>query len=169
MRALQVTRHGSPEEVLRVVEVAVPDPGPRQVRIRVAAGTLNHNDIDRCRGKLVTVPTPPPFTLGMEVCGVVEAAGPGGEAWVGRRVVAITQLALGGLAERAIAPIDSVFEAPPGLDDADAVHAELLHWLAEGRIRPVVGRRVPLEGAAAALLDHEARCTTGRTVVLVGG
>jgi len=342
MRALQVTRHGSPDQVLKVLDVAVPEPGPRQVRIRVAAGTLNHNDIDRCRGRLVSVPTPPPFTLGMEVCGIVEAAGAGGEGWLGRRVVAITQMALGGLAELAIAPIDSVFDAPPQLDDAlaaaftlafhtthlalfrrgglregetllvhsgasglgtaaiqlgraagarviataggpektklcealgaelaidhqqqdfatavldhtqdvgahvvcdlaggsfvagswrciaregrylavgfaddpengmagralrpacagnfsivgvmlawvgavpsalrragfqpfgrdvaEAVHTDLLRWLERGRIRPVVGRRVPLEAAGAALVDHEARRTTGRTVVLV--
>jgi len=56
---------------------------------------------------------------------------------------------------------------PFGRDVADAVHAELLRWLAEGRIRPVVGRRVPVEAAGSALLDHEARRTTGRTVVLV--
>ena len=35
----------------------------------------------------------------MDVCGVVDAAGPGAEGWVGKRVVAITKNALGGLAE----------------------------------------------------------------------
>jgi len=120
MRALQVTRHGSPTEALAVREIPEPEPGPGQVAIRVAAGTLNFNDIDRCRGRLVTVPTPPPFTLGMDCCGVVEHAGEGAERWVGRRVVAITQLAMGGLAELALAPMDSVFEAPDMLGDAEA-------------------------------------------------
>jgi NADPH2:quinone reductase len=120
LRALQVCRHGNPLEALQVVEVAVPEPGPGQVRIQVAAGSLNWNDIDRCYGRLVSVPTPPPYTLGMDVCGVVDAAGAGAEAWLGRRVVAITQLALGGLAEYALAPLDSVFDAPPELDDAEA-------------------------------------------------
>jgi NADPH2:quinone reductase len=63
---------------------------------------------------------PPPFVLGMDVCGTVDAAGPGAEAWIGRRVVAITQMAKGGLAEYALAPLDSVFDAPPELDDAEA-------------------------------------------------
>jgi NADPH2:quinone reductase len=56
----------------------------------------------------------------MDVCGVVESAGAGAEAWIGRRVVAITQMALGGLAEFALAPADSVFDAPPELDDVEA-------------------------------------------------
>jgi NADPH2:quinone reductase len=120
MRALQVTRNGAPSAALEVVEIAAPEPGPGQVRIRVAAGSLNFNDIARCRGGVTTIPMPPPFTLGMDVCGVVESVGEGGEAWLGRRVVAITQLAQGGLAELAIAPVDSVFEAPESLDDAEA-------------------------------------------------
>jgi len=120
MQALQVTRNGTPGEVLEVTEVDRPDPGPGEVRVRVGAASLNFNDIDRCRGNLVSVPTPPPYTLGMDVCGVVDAAGAGAEDWVGRRVVAITKTALGGIAEYAIAPAISVFDAPPELDDAEA-------------------------------------------------
>src|SRR5271165_4230977 len=114
MKALQVTAHGRPGEVLAVRTVERPEPGPNEVRVKVGAASLNFNDIDRCRGNLVSVPTPPPFTLGMDVCGVVDRAGEGAEEWLGRRVVAITQNALGGIAEYAIAPVISVFEAPAG-------------------------------------------------------
>src|SRR3984957_16152675 len=103
MRALQVSAPGQPGEVLAVRTVPVPEPGPGEVRVRVKAASLNFNDINRCRGTLVSVPTPPPFTLGMDVCGVVDAAGDGAEAWVGKRVVAITKNALGGVAQYAIA------------------------------------------------------------------
>ena len=120
MKALQVTRNGPPSEVLRIVDVEKPEPGPGQVRIRVAAGSLNFNDLDRCYGRVTTIPMTPPFVLGMDVCGVVDAAGDGAESWIGRRVMAITQLARGGLAEYAVAPVDSVFDAPPELDDAEA-------------------------------------------------
>ena len=120
MKALRVTAHGRPSEVLRVLDVDRPEPGPGQVLIRVAAGSLNYNDIQRCTGALTTVPTPPPFTLGMDVCGEVTAAGEGAEGWIGQRVVAVTHIALGGLAEYAIAPAASTFVAPPGLDDAEA-------------------------------------------------
>ena len=44
-----------------------------------------------------------PFTLGMDVCGVVDAAGEGATEWVGRRVVAMTNQSLGGMAEFALA------------------------------------------------------------------
>jgi len=120
VRALQVSRNGRPTEVLEVVDVEVPEPGPGQVRVAVSAGSLNFNDVDRCRGRVTTIPMKPPFVLGMDVCGTVDAAGPGAEAWVGRRVVAMTHMAKGGLAEYAIAPLDSLFDAPPELDDAEA-------------------------------------------------
>ena len=120
MKALQVTAHGRPGDVLAVRTLERPEPGPDEVRIRVGAASLNFNDIDRCLGKLVSVPTPPPFTLGMDVCGVVDTTGEGAEQWLGKRVVAITKTALGGIAEFAIAPAVSVFDAPDQLDDAEA-------------------------------------------------
>jgi NADPH2:quinone reductase len=41
--------------------------------------------------------------------------------------------------------------------------------VAEAGIRPVIGRRITMEEAGAALDEHEARRSTGRTVVEVGG
>lgn len=120
MRALQVMRHGEPEDVLAVADVEPELPGPGEVSIRVAAAALNHNDIARCRGTLVSVAKDPPFTIGMDLCGTVEAAGDGAEAWVGRRVVAIAKDALGGVAEQVVAPVDGVFTAPEELDDVAA-------------------------------------------------
>lgn len=120
MKALQVSRNGRPTEALEVVDAEIPEPGSGQVRIQVAAGSLNFNDLDRCYGRVTTIPMPPPFILGMDVCGLVDAVGEGAERWLGKRVVAITQMAKGGLAEYALAPIDSVFAAPPELDDAEA-------------------------------------------------
>jgi NADPH:quinone reductase len=120
MKAVQVTRHGAPGEVLQVRTVERPEPGPNEVRVRVHAASLNFNDIDRCRGKLVSVPTPPPFTLGMDCCGVVDAVGEGAQAWLGRRAVAITKNALGGIAEYAIADAISVFDAPSSFDDTES-------------------------------------------------
>lgn len=120
MRALQVSKNARPTEALEIVDLPAPEPRPGQVRIAVRAASLNFNDLDRCYGRVTTIPMPPPFILGMDVCGTVDAAGEGAEDWIGRRVVAITQMAKGGLAERALAPLDSVFDAPPELDDAEA-------------------------------------------------
>jgi NADPH2:quinone reductase len=120
MRALQVTRHGSPIDVLAVNHVEVPVPDAGEVLIRVRAAALNFNDIARCRGTLVSVSKDPPFTIGMDVCGDVESAGPGAEAWVGQRVVAVSKDALGGIAEYTVAPATGVFTAPAPLDDLEA-------------------------------------------------
>lgn len=120
MRALQVTRHGDPLDVLAVVDVEPPTPGPGEVLVRVATGALNNGDVQRCLGGLVTMGKEPPYTLGMDVCGTVEAAGEGAEAWVGRRVVAVGKDAFGGLAELALAPAAGVFAAPPELGDEEA-------------------------------------------------
>jgi NADPH:quinone reductase len=120
MRALQVTRHGDPIDVLAVDEVEPPEPADGEVLIRVGAAALNFNDIDRCLGTLVSVTREPPFTLGMDVCGVVTAAGAGAEGWIGRRVVAVSTDALGGIAEETVAPASGVFDAPPSLSDVEA-------------------------------------------------
>ncbi len=120
MRALQVNQHGNPRDVLSVNDVEAPVAGPGEVLIKVSAAALNFNDILRCRGGLVSVPKEPPFTLGMDVCGVVEAAGDGAAHWVGQRVVAISKDAFGGIAEYTTAPAAGVFAAPEGLDDTEA-------------------------------------------------
>jgi NADPH2:quinone reductase len=120
MRALQVTRHGPPLDVLQVRDVEPPSPEPGEVLVRVAAAALNFNDIDRCLGKLVSVTKDPPFTLGMDVCGVVEGAGDGTEHWLGQRVVATSKDALGGIAELTVAPATGVFSAPESLSDSEA-------------------------------------------------
>ena len=153
MRAVQVTRNGPPAEVLAVREVDRPVPGPGQVLVEVGAASLNFNDIDRCLGKLVSVPTPPPYTLGMDVCGVVVEAGPDAEEWVGRRVVAITTTALGGIAEYALADAVSAFDAPGGLDDVEAAafimpfHTSHLALFRRGRL--TAGETLVVHSAAS--------------------
>jgi NADPH2:quinone reductase len=155
MRAVQVTEHGAPAEVLSVRTIERPEPGPNEVRVRVGAASLNFNDIDRCRGNLVSVPTPPPFTLGMDVCGVVDAVGEHAEGLLGRRVVAITKNALGGIADFAIAEAISVFDAPPELDDAEATaflltfQASHLALFERGRLR--AGETLVVHSAASGL------------------
>ena len=115
-----MTQLGRPTEVIEVRDIDVPEPGPFEVRVAVGAASINFGDIARTRGGVAAVQIPPPFTLGMDVCGVVEAAGDGGEQWVGKRVAAMTKMSFGGMAERAICTITGVFDAPAELDDAQA-------------------------------------------------
>jgi NADPH:quinone reductase len=176
MRALQVTEHGRPGEVLAVRTIDRPEPGPGEVRVKVAAASLNFNDIDRCRGKLVSVPTPPPFTLGMDVCGVVDAAGEGAETWVGKRVVAITNTALGGIAEYALASVVSVFDAPEQFDDVEATAFLLtfqtshLALFRRGLLR--AGETVVIHSAASGLGTagiQLAKAVGARVIAVAGG
>ena len=176
MRALQVTRNGPPGEVLAVWNVERPVPGDNQVLIEVGAASLNFNDIDRCLGKLVSVPTPPPYTLGMDVSGMVVEAGVGAERWLGRRVVAITTTALGGIAEFALADAVSVFDAPEGLDDAEATafimpfHASHLALFRRGRL--VSGETLVVHSAASGLGSagiQLAKAAGARVIAIAGG
>ncbi len=175
MKALQVTAHGRPGEVLAVREIERPEPEAGEVRVRVGAASLNFNDIDRCRGNLVSVPTPPPFTLGMDVCGVVDATGPGAEQWLGKRVVAITKTALGGIAEFAIAPAVSVFEAPDQLSDAEGAAFVLpfqtSHLALFRRGRLAAGETLVVHSAASGLgtAGIQLGKAAGATVIAVAG
>ena len=176
MKALQVTSHGPPGEVLAVRTVERPGPGPGEVRVAVGAASLNFNDIDRCRGKLVSVPTPPPFTLGMDACGVVDATGGGAEAWLGKRVVAIIKNALGGIAEYAIADTVSVFDAPGQFDDAEAAgfllpfQASHLALFRRGRLQ--AGETLLVHSAASGLGTagiQLAKAAGARVIAVAGG
>ena len=129
--------------MVEVQDVEAPEPGAGQVRVAVSAASLNFGDIARCRGGVAAVMAQPPFTLGMDVCGTVDAAGPGAEEWVGRRVVGITPQSLGGLAEQALA--GSWWPAPPELSDVEAAaftlpfhvsHLALHERAASTRARP---------------------------------
>jgi len=107
-------------EAIEVSDVEVPEPGPGEVRVAVSAASLNFGDIARCRGGVASVMAQPPFTLGMDVCGVIDATGEGVGDWTGRRVVAMCKQSFGGMAEQAIASAASVFDAPAELDDVEA-------------------------------------------------
>jgi NADPH2:quinone reductase len=118
MRAWRVDRNGEPAEVLRLdPSVVEPVPLDDQVLIDVGACALNFADALLCRGSYQETP-PLPFTPGLEVAGVVVAAGPDAQHTVGDRVTGSPLLPAGGLADRALAASRHVFAAPAGIADA---------------------------------------------------
>jgi NADPH2:quinone reductase len=163
MKALQATKNGPPIEVLKVCEVEIPQPGHGQVLIRVAAASLNFNDIDRCYGRRISVPLTPPFTLGMDVCGVVTQVGAGAEDWQGKRVVALTMMATGGLAEYAVASADAVFDAPATMTDAEAA-AFIIPF--QTAYLALVRRAKMLKGET--LLIHSGASSVGAAAIQLG-
>ena len=72
-RAIQISAFGGPEQ-MKLVDVAVGEPGPGEIRIRHHACGLNYIDVYQRTGLYAN---PLPLTLGMEGAGVVEAVGPG--------------------------------------------------------------------------------------------
>jgi NADPH:quinone reductase len=118
MRAVGITRFGGPE-VLEIVERPVPEPGQGEVRIRVAAATVNPTDTVLRSGRHGAPPgLEPPYVPGMELAGTIDAAPAGTGFRPGDRVMAIVspRSAGGGAqAEYVVVPADSVAAVPDGI------------------------------------------------------
>ena len=129
MRAIVLDGFGGPE-VMRLADVPVPEPGAGEVRVRVAATSVNRPDLVQREGNYA----PPPGEsdiLGLEIAGVVDAVGDGETAWrVGDRVFAL--VAGGGYAERCVARSDHCVAVPDGLSLREAAciaETYLTAWL----------------------------------------
>jgi len=82
MRAVVFSQAGGPD-VLRVVERPVPDPGPREVRVRVRVSGVNPTDWKARRGELAF----PELVPNQDGAGTIDAVGEGvGASRVGERV-----------------------------------------------------------------------------------
>jgi NADPH:quinone reductase-like Zn-dependent oxidoreductase len=117
MRQVVIPRYGPPD-IFVVHEVRDPLPGPGEIRIAVGASGVNFADVMARIGIYPDAP-PPPFVVGYEVAGIVDALGAGvhGHA-IGERVVAFTRF--GGYASAAIVAADCAFPAPSRLTDIQA-------------------------------------------------
>ena len=73
--AMVLRRHGGPE-VLERETIDLPDPGPREVRVRVRAVAMNHMDLWVRRG-LPNLKLEYPHRLGCDIVGEVESLGAG--------------------------------------------------------------------------------------------
>lgn len=119
MRAWQVHGTGPPAEVLIAADVADPEPGPDECRLRVIAAGVGLPDVLMCRGTYAFSP-PPGFTPGQEVVGEVLTVGAEVTGLrVGDRVMAVTAFAAGsgGFAEQCLARARNCFPAPADLPD----------------------------------------------------
>src|SRR3954470_5249673 len=111
MKAIQVKRTGGPE-VMEVVDLPKPQPGPKQALVKIEASGVNFIDVYHRTGhyKLDL-----PFTPGSEAAGVVEAVGPDvNEVAPGDRVA--YAMSRGSYAEYAVVPAWQLVKAPPSLD-----------------------------------------------------
>ncbi len=74
MKAVRIHAHGDPAQVLRLDEVAVGDPGPGQVRLRMRLAPVNPADLNVIEGTYGRLPSLP-ATVGNEGLGEVVAVG----------------------------------------------------------------------------------------------
>jgi NADPH2:quinone reductase len=109
MRAIQMTEFGGPE-VLKLVELEKPEPGPEEALIKVVRAGVNFADTHTRTNSYVRKATLP-LVPGKEVAGV--------RADTGERVVAL--VGAGGYAEYAVAPGHLVFTVPDQLDYGTAL------------------------------------------------
>jgi NADPH2:quinone reductase len=120
MRAWRVHEWGQPLDVLQLDTIPIPEPGANEVRVKVQGIPLNLNDLERITGGNMMVIPPLPCTPGMEVFGIVDAAGEGAEQWLGKRVATTTNQATGGYAEYVVCGTVSMFEIPEDIPMPDA-------------------------------------------------
>jgi len=90
MKAIFFDEFGEPADVLKVENVAVPDPGTGEVRVRMLASPINPSDLMMVRGIYGKLPKLP-ATPGFEGVGVVESGGTGlfGKYLAGKRVAVL--------------------------------------------------------------------------------
>lgn len=151
MRAVTYTSVGSPD-VIQVSEIAKPEPGLFEIRIKVQAASLNPADMAAWSGLF-----PPPaegshFGLGWDIAGVVDAVGPGATWEVGTPVIAIIPGATGvgrAQAEYAVVHSNALAHAPAGVD-------------------PLEAATIPLNGLTAAQSVELLGLNAGQTVFITG-
>lgn len=117
MQAIEISRPGPPE-MLRLCTRPVPQPGPGEVLIRVAAAGVNRPD---CMQRAGGYPPPPGVSdlPGLEVSGTVVAAASGVlQPRVGDRVCAL--VAGGGYAEYCLAPAVQCLPVPASFSLVEA-------------------------------------------------
>jgi NADPH:quinone reductase-like Zn-dependent oxidoreductase len=175
MRAIVQHDVGGPE-VLGLDELPVPEPLPTEVRVQVIAAGVNPVDWKTRSGAgMASVIGPPPFTVGWDVAGIVDAVGPGvtrfavgdpvyGMPWFPRQAAAH--------AEFVTAPSRHFARRPAGLDECEAAGlplAGLTAWQCLVDIAGVEpGQRVLVHAAAGGVGHLAVQIAKSRGAYVIG-
>jgi NADPH:quinone reductase-like Zn-dependent oxidoreductase len=141
MKSVQIDQLADDFSRVRVVETAVPEPEPGQVRVRMRLSPVNPSDLNFIRGDYLralkrliwnrsqdvlcddparTRPSPkPPYALGGEGVGIVDACGPGvpEAALSGKRVAVIAGPPMGSWQEFTVVPARAALPVPDSISD----------------------------------------------------
>ncbi len=145
MRAYRLdTAGGQPA----LTDIPRPTPAQGEARIRIATCGLNFADLLMIKGQYQDTP-PLPFTLGMEVAGIVDALGPDTDGPApGTRVAVFA--GQGGLADYGVFPVARLTPLPDSVSLMDAAAFQIAY------------------GTAHLALDHRARLQPGETLLVTG-
>ncbi len=175
MRAVGITSFGGPD-VLHLVDLPMPEPGAGEVRIKVAAATVNPSDAALRAGAFGPPPhgDGPPYVAGWELAGTVDAAGAGAEWRPGERVFAIVfpyATGRGAQAEYVVVPADSVARVPDGVSLAEAATLPmngLTARLALDKLGLPPGRTLAVTGAAGAVGGYVVQLARAEGLRVIG-
>jgi NADPH:quinone reductase-like Zn-dependent oxidoreductase len=175
MRVITQLATGGPE-VLELGEAEIPDPLPTEIRVRVGAAGVNPVDWKtRAGGGVAAVLGPPPFTVGWDVAGTVDAVGRGvtrfavgdavfGMPWFPRQA--------GAYAEFVTAPSRHFAHRPAGQSEVEAAGlslAGLTAWQCLVDIADVQpGQRVLVHAAAGGVGHLAVQIAKARGAYVVG-
>lgn len=145
MLAYQIDGFNQPAQLR---ECAVPAPGQGQVLLQIKACGLNFADLLMLQGKYQEKPVPP-FTLGMELSGVVIALGENVQSLaIGTRVAVFS--GMGGLAERGVFNVDACTPIPDMMPFVEAAAFQIAY------------------GTSHLALHHRARLQPNETLLVLG-
>ncbi|MEU0601994.1 zinc-binding dehydrogenase [Streptomyces sp. NPDC006393] len=162
-----VVRVPSGPQSIETVDVPVVEPGPAEIRVKIAAAAVNPVDLGVAGGvfhRLGLVHQPDYTGLGWDFAGTVDAAGPGVELRVGTRVAGFIDgfdRDHGSHAEHLVVAASNVAVVPDGMDLVEAATvplnataaAQLVELLGEA---PSKARHLLVTGAAGAVGAHVA-------------
>lgn len=151
MKALQLEAFDGPD-ALRVVELEEPALTADSVVIDVHSIGINYPDLLITKG-LYQLKPPLPFVPGSEVAGRVRAAPPGSGFSEGDPVAAFVWT--GGFAEQVVAPVNSVYLLPSGMDfstgAATIMNYQTVHFALARRGRLARGEQLLVLGAGGGI------------------
>ncbi|MFF8868561.1 NADP-dependent oxidoreductase [Streptomyces massasporeus] len=171
MRAVVVNSFGGPDAV-EVVETEVPEPGAREVRIRVSAASLNPVDAGVRAG--VFGGAGKRIGLGWDVAGTVDAVGVASSWSVGDEVVALDHgmvKPLGTHAEYVVVDTDAAALAPTTVDAVRAATLPLNALTASqalDRLELAPGDALLVTGAAGAVGGYAVQLAAHRGISVTG-
>ncbi|MGB7241887.1 MAG: NADPH:quinone oxidoreductase family protein [Sulfitobacter sp.] len=145
MRAFQIPAAGAAPTL---TDISVPTPGSKDVRLAIKACGLNFADLLMVTGTYQDTPNAP-FTMGLEVAGIVDAVGKDVSGLTPGDRVAVFG-GQGGLADFGVFPADRIVKIPDEMSFDDAAAFQIAY------------------GTSHLALTHRAHLQKGETLLVLG-